>query len=463
MFKCSYLLFYILLFSFQSINAQESEKTVSITVSGGGKTQDEAKNSALRSAIEQAFGAFISSKTEILNDQVVADQMASVSSGNIQSFTILNESQLPDGSWVNTIKAIVSVSKLTSFVESKGIAVEIKGGLFAVNIKQQLINEQDEIRVVNELFELLHKYLQISFNYFIRSEDPKSLDEESKIWEIPITVTATTNQNLDLCAKYCMNTLSALSLSPQEVLNYKKLNKDIFTILLNYKGITNKYYLRKKSSVNLINTLESQWLFYSSLFNVQAGNDILKSNIKEVLHKFQGVSAEEKSDLDCSINFLNAGQKGAVFYFKDIRTLNQIEKMSGYIVKPKGIVSHFENGGFEIQNDYGQNFVVSIFDLGPINWNSAKTACDELSFKGFNDWRIPTVEELKLIYFYLKKRGLGRIQNSRYWSSTSDPNFNDSKAIPDLSDDVSINNELNYIDIISDEPRKYYVRAVRSF
>jgi ABC-type uncharacterized transport system substrate-binding protein len=70
-------------------NAQDDDKNISITVSGSGKTLDDAKQSALRSAIEQAYGSFISTKTEILNDQVVADQMASVSSGNIKSYTIL--------------------------------------------------------------------------------------------------------------------------------------------------------------------------------------------------------------------------------------------------------------------------------------------------------------------------------------------------------------------------------------
>ena len=114
--------------------AQDSDKTVTITSSGSGKTKDEAKQAALKSAIEQAFGAFISTKTEMFNDQVVADQMSSVSSGNIKSFSILNESQLPDGSWGVTLKVLVSVSKLTSFVEAKGIAIEIKGGLLASNI-----------------------------------------------------------------------------------------------------------------------------------------------------------------------------------------------------------------------------------------------------------------------------------------------------------------------------------------
>jgi ABC-type uncharacterized transport system substrate-binding protein len=88
---------FILIISFTIVNAQSENKDVTITASGSGKTLEDAKQSALRSATEQAFGAFISTKTEMFNDQVVADQMASVSSGNIKSFEILNQDQLPDG------------------------------------------------------------------------------------------------------------------------------------------------------------------------------------------------------------------------------------------------------------------------------------------------------------------------------------------------------------------------------
>ena len=167
----------VLILSTQISQAQGSDKNISITVSGSGKTLEDAKQTALRSATEQAFGAFISSKTEMFNDQVVADQMASVSSGNIKSFSILNESPLPDGSWGVTLKALVSVDKLTSFVEAKGIAIEIKGGMFALNIKQQSLNELGEVKAVSEMVGLLHEPMQISFDYIIKSSDPKSLDD----------------------------------------------------------------------------------------------------------------------------------------------------------------------------------------------------------------------------------------------------------------------------------------------
>ena len=49
-----------------NVSFAQEDKTVTLTVSGQGQTQDEAKQNALRNAIEQAFGTFISSNTEIL-------------------------------------------------------------------------------------------------------------------------------------------------------------------------------------------------------------------------------------------------------------------------------------------------------------------------------------------------------------------------------------------------------------
>ena len=75
----------ILLLNFSSVFSQD-HKTVTLTVSAQGETISEAKQNALRDAIEQAFGTFISSNTEILNDELVKDEIVSVSNGNIQDY-----------------------------------------------------------------------------------------------------------------------------------------------------------------------------------------------------------------------------------------------------------------------------------------------------------------------------------------------------------------------------------------
>ena len=414
----------LFVFSQQIVFAQDADKTVSITVSGSGKTQDEAKQVALRSAIEQAFGAFISSKTEILNDKLVAEQITSVANGNIQSFDILNESQLPDGSWGVTLKALVSVSKLTSFVEAKGIAIEIKGGMFALNIKQQLLNEQGEIKAVSEMVGLLHEPMQISFDYVIKSSDPKSLDAESKNWEIPLVVTATTNKNIDFCANYCIKTLAALSLSSEEVTSYQSLNKAVFPVVINYNGVAKTFYLRKQSSINALNTLTNQWAYYTRLFTVQSGMDESNGNGEGRIHDFS--SSRNYNNEGKSINFLTTGQQAATFSWQDKRTLSQIEQMTGYKVKPRGVVSQFKHGGFVVFEENGHGLVAAITDLGnmDMDWNSAKTACEELILNGYSDWHLPSKEELNLVYVNLKQVGVGGFASNAYWSSTENANGN---------------------------------------
>ncbi len=433
----------------QIVFAQDADKTVAITVSGSGKTQDDAKQSALRSAIEQAFGAFISSKTEILNDQVVADQMSSVTSGNIKSFDLLNESQLPDGSWGVTLKAIVSVDKLTSFVEAKGIAIEIKGGMFALNIKQQLLNEQGEIKAVSEMVGLLHEPMQISFDYVIKSSDPKSLDAESRNWVIPLVVTATTNENIDFCANYCIKTLEALSLSSEEVTSYKSLNKAVFPVVIIYNWVTKTFYLRKQSSINALITLTSQWAYYTRLFTVQSGMDKSNGNGVGKIHKFMDHRYLKTDGI--TINFLTIGKQAATFTWQDKRTLAQIEQMTGYTVKPRGVVSQYKHGGFVVFEENGHGLVAAITDLGNMDWNSAKTACDELILNGYSDWHLPAKEELNALFVNLKQVGVGGFENYYYWSSTEG------------NDRAWIQNFSNGDQHVNPGYSKINVRAVRTF
>ena len=422
-----------------SINAytQDADKTVTITVSGSGKTQEDAKQSALRSAIEQAFGAFISSKTEMFNNQVVADQMASVSSGNIKSFSILNESQFPDGSWGVTLKALVSLDKLTSFVEAKGITVEIKGGLFAINIKQQLLNEQGEVNAISEMVGLLHEPFQTSFDFDIKSSDPVSLDENSTNWDIPLIVTATANKNMDFCANHCINILQAISLSSDEVISYNKLNKSVYPITIKYNGVAKTFYLRKQLSYYIISTLLSQWEFYTRTFTIESGLDEYNGNTLEfitepqardrgsfqiafsggILKSYEIFTTEDIQNKGATINFLTSGQWAATFSWNDKRTIKQIEKMNGYKVKPSDIISQYKNGGFIVSEQNGNGLVAAISDLGPMQWKEAKIACDELTLNGYNDWRLPTKEELDLLYVNLRKFNIGGLGYGEYWSS----------------------------------------------
>ena len=424
----------------------QDDKTVSLVVSGQGKTQEEAKQNALRSAIEQAFGTFISSKTEILNDNLVKDEIVSITNGNIQKFDIISEVQIPDGGYATTLKATVSVTKLTSFVESKGVAVEFKGGLFSLNIKQQLLNEKSEINAIIEMIGVLHKSMQLSFDYEISSGEPKSIDDKSTNWSIPLQVKSTSNKNIDFCANYFRKTLSGISLTSEEVASYKSLNKKIFSITVNYNNQSEVYYLRKKYSVFSIISLIYNWNFYTRLFAVNNGIDESYGlgnyddrifNFSDQCYKYgrskpncdkgdpthHEINYEERYT-NISINFPSSGISIGTFNWNDKRALSDIEKITGYSVKPRGVVSDFKNGGYVVYEKDGHGLIMSPIDIiGTFNWDDAKKACEEFDLNNYNDWRLPTINELELIYkniFNFSSFNIGDIdKHLPYWSSDS--------------------------------------------
>ena len=225
-------------------------KTVTLITSGQGKTQDEAKQNALRNAIEQAFGAFISSHTEVVNDNLVKDEIISVSNGNIQKYEIISESVLPDNlGYTTTLKTIVSISKLTSFCESKGMQIEIKGSLFAFNVIQKELSASNEKKALEELVLMAKNIAPKMFDYTITANEPIKNETSNnnrnskniKPYCLPIKVNITINKNWEEYSKLLSKTLSGLTISKSELEDYKKLNIsyysfDIFTNNKIYNG-----------------------------------------------------------------------------------------------------------------------------------------------------------------------------------------------------------------------------------
>ena len=84
--------------------------------------------------------------------------------------------------------------------------------------------------------------------------------------------------------------------------------------------------------------------------------------------------------------------------------------------------------------------------------NNASKICATYSGGGYNDWYLPSIEELKYMYINLHLQGLGGFVNLNYWSSTE---FDDNNALLKafFSGQNWIWNKNAYL----------YVRAVRAF
>jgi len=228
-------LFLLLNLLISKLEAQTNE--VSLIVSSKGTTEEEAKTNALRSAIEEAFGRFVSSRTEILNDSLVQDQMVSLSNGNIKKFEILSSLYLPEqNSHLVTLNATVSLDKLTSFVQSKGYNdVSFDGGGFAMNLKIQKLNEKSEIIAIRNLIE---QGLILSEGFFDRNlkvGDPRleaSNDPSQNKYQVPLSVNSTLNSNWIAFHEYYIKTLKKISMSKDEVISYKAMNKKVYVYFI---------------------------------------------------------------------------------------------------------------------------------------------------------------------------------------------------------------------------------------
>jgi hypothetical protein len=265
----------------ETTNAVSSDKTVTLTVSGTGKTIEEAKNNALRSAIEQAFGAFISSKTEILNDNLVKDEIVSVSNGNIKEYKIISEKQLLDSSYLSSLNVIVSIGKLTNFCKNKGVEIEFHGGLFAQNIAIQMLNEENESKAISNLSPIIKDIENKSFDYSIETKsNPILANPNSNEWKIPIFITARVNKNFTLIPDLLFQNLKSLTLSKNEALSYRELGKEIYPICFAKSKNEYEYFiLRSKSSIDML--IDIIYHFNNSLINFKIENNVNSKTIDE--------------------------------------------------------------------------------------------------------------------------------------------------------------------------------------
>ena len=259
------------------IFAQE-DKSVTLIVTGEGKIKDDAKQSALRNAIEQAFGTFISSKTDILNDELIKDEIILVSNGNIQKYEMISEGQLPDGSFYGTLKATVSISKLTSFCESKDISVEFKGELFRSNIKLQELNEKNEVKAIENMCHILRQLSNSSFNRSLFAGEPYKYQDK---WRIVLLINVSVNNNFYNIPKIIYKTLSELSLTKDEALNYDQLNKPMFPISIAVSENEFGHFILR-NGYSIMPLIEQIYYFNHSILNFKIGNGITEMSLNKL-------------------------------------------------------------------------------------------------------------------------------------------------------------------------------------
>lgn len=186
---------------------------VTLVTSGEGPTENEAVNEALRSAIEQAYGVFVSANTDILNDELVKDEIVTVSSGNIHSYKKLGCVEQANGNKNVSVEATVSVSNLVSFAQSKGASCEFAGAVFGANLKLINLNKTNAEKAIEHLYKSIESVAATMYDYEVEVGQPKADGT------IEITAIAKANENYKTFTDMVYNTLKSLNVNNVEQLD----------------------------------------------------------------------------------------------------------------------------------------------------------------------------------------------------------------------------------------------------
>jgi hypothetical protein len=198
---------------------------VAIVTTGQGRSVEEAKLNALRTAVEQAFGAFISSKTEIINDELKSDEIVTITNGNIKEFTIVDQWNVNQEQFL-IVKSLVSLSTLSTYLQNKGHSeVSFDGNNFAFNIKLQKFNEESErIALKNVLTAFLLQSTNIIDKELSISE-PQVYSGD--LYKVRITVDLKRKENMQLFYSGLIESLRSIAMSKGEIQSYSQIAKKV--------------------------------------------------------------------------------------------------------------------------------------------------------------------------------------------------------------------------------------------
>ena len=208
------------------------EGDVKILASGTSTTENEAVTIALRSALEQAFGTFVSANTTLVNDALVKDEIVSITTGNIKHYDIINSTLLPNGNTTVLLNAIVSTNNLVKYAQNHGSSTELAGNKLALAMRLEQMNIKNQRKIMNDLFTQLSSFVPGIFDYEIEVGEPKMSTKECRI---PICIKIKSNNNTLAFQNILKNTLASIP-NPSEIVNssgkaifhYLEISKELY-------------------------------------------------------------------------------------------------------------------------------------------------------------------------------------------------------------------------------------------
>lgn len=345
---------FLLLIMSSGIAPYSKAQEIKVVSTGQGVTEDEATKTALRSALEDAYGTFISSSTKIENNVLVSDEIVSLAQGNIHKYDVISSIQLVNGLYSVTVESLISLNKLAAYCQNQGMSVSFNGKAFGMELKIREFNRQNEIKILKNLCLQLVAMNPKIYDCFLETSDPKIVDHlamgptedwlRSHISEwnnkyegairIEAQILSKSNSNSKLMNELVQSTFKSISLSKAEIKMYEKIGMKYYKKAKPHQPIgvnrpTKFYYFRDKNGIKIVEE------FLARLYTLMSNNWILKDNTKG---EIEGIN---NGRLMANDEYASKGvlrYRGTLYLYY---TVSEIEKLESISVEP------FNNEAYE--------------------------------------------------------------------------------------------------------------------
>lgn len=208
-------------FSQEDGDLTRKQGTVTLVVSGEGVSVEDATKNALRGAIEQAFGTFVSANTKIINDDLIKDEIVTITSGNIQGYKVISSEEKGQNKEV-MVEAVVSIGNLVSYANNKGMSTELSGATFLMNKRMRELNKKNTEAVFRHLRDQMYEIASRGlFDYKINVGTPQDNGNRTTI---PCEIIVNRNSNLNKLIKTMTDCFNSINMTDAEIQEYKETN-----------------------------------------------------------------------------------------------------------------------------------------------------------------------------------------------------------------------------------------------
>ncbi|MDE5567396.1 MAG: hypothetical protein K2J12_03035 [Muribaculaceae bacterium] len=422
----------LLLLTISLTSYTQNQEEITLIVSSDGPSKDDAVKNALRTALEQAYGAFVSANTTILDDELVKDEIVTISTGAIKEYNIVSESEKPDGKgYMVTTKATVSLPHLISYAKNHGSECEFAGNAFAMQMKLFEIQTENEektiLNLINTIKLILPNFLKWELiideprlyesSYDAQEEFVDILSKDSNSEEYSETIARLKNINQEQFYEITAQIYASVYTTPDN----SKLEKRVKEIMSS-KDMKEMMKKRKKELMNSgyshrldMADEEAKLVAVKQAYNELLGM-IPYSIIKETLDaisisedefRFYGKGSKHVSSYIWEYGE-DANRNQTKRYFRSDRTpslLDSLELAIGNAIRD-----------FVIVDNMGNSHYLYPFELDKIKYyNEPIVLHDIIARKDKNSAKIVSLEDSTLFSYPVFIRNLGF--SNEYWSN----------------------------------------------